>query len=166
MGNLSSHKAFRSVLYQQTKNVQTDICRQGLKDFAGFSCFHRQIVQHYLNRVNRNRLHLNNIRQTRAFWWKTLRPRARPGLLVWIVGRNIVRARPATIAGGLGFERGKRNFTLWRSYNLQASNRRTGAGLFDPEQYTFLCYSGLLIITKAGEHPAFVIINLTMFKWS
>ena len=62
MGDVSGHKTYRSIFYQQAKNVQTDVCRQCFKEFAGFICFHKKNVQHYLKYVNKNSQHSSNIR--------------------------------------------------------------------------------------------------------
>lgn len=43
----------------------------------------------------------------------------------------------ATFDGGLGFELGKGDFTLGLSYNLQASEHRTGHGVFGSLRYEF-----------------------------
>ena len=43
----------------------------------------------------------------------------------------------ATFDGGLGFELGKGDFTLGLNYNLQASEHRTGHGVFGSLRYEF-----------------------------
>lgn len=43
----------------------------------------------------------------------------------------------ATFDGGLGFELGKGDFTLGLSYKLQASEHRTGHGVFGSLRYEF-----------------------------